>query len=245
VVDSALPSDFEEIKDRADALKLLREGAKTLASVMIWIKEQSLVLHSHITVFSDSTGTFYCMSPKGYVVEEFETALQQTGTSDCYFSVSLQRANIFFKSPYRLTDAAGLQFGWPERVFKVQRRKYLRFPLPDGHLLRVSIQDPLNPDARLSMKVIDLSAGGLAFLADDVDAPVFFQGLKLSQISLTVRGRPITVDAVVRHKRELKNHPRHKGWSIGVEFEGMKEADGQVLAAYVFEESRKFFSKYI
>jgi hypothetical protein len=242
---SEAPKEFEPVTDLAEALKMVKEGAKTLSSVMIWTKNQEQVINSHMGVYSDAGQCFYCFKPKEINPAQFMDALAKSGEKECFFSVSLLRANIFFKAQFMGFDAAGLQFKLPTKVYKVQRRKDLRFPVPDGMLIKVDFKDPLDPETVLSKKILDISASGLAFLVLDDEAPVFVPGLTLNELSFTVRNKKITIPAEIRHAKKLGADARSKGFSIGVFFKDIRPGDAQHIAAFVFEESRKYFSRFI
>ena len=243
------PREFQPVDDPNEALKLVREGAKTLSSAMIWTKNQEHVINTHMAVYSDAAKCFYCWIPKDFDAKQFMSHMSETrkktGEEECFFSVSLLRANIFFKAKFLGLDSAGLQFKIPSKVYKVQRRKDLRFPVPDGLIIRVEFDDPLDPGNRLTKKIIDISASGLAFLVSEEEAPVYPQGLTLKNVSFTIRNRKITVNAEIRHSRKLRPEGRLKGNAIGILFKEIRPGDSQHVAGFVFEESRKYFSRFI
>ena len=239
------PREFEPVEDIAEALKLVREGAKTLSSAMIWTKDQAQVINSHISVYSDAGHCFYCWTPKDFDPHQFMDEMAKSGESECYFSISLLRANIFFKTRFVGFDSAGLQFKLPTKVFNVQRRKNLRFPIPDGYTIKADYADPLSPETVLTKKILDMSAGGISFLIQENEVPIYPAELILKDLSFTVRGKKITVSAEVRHAKKLPEGSRFQGFAVGVMFKEIRAADSQHIAGFVFEESRKYFSRFI
>jgi hypothetical protein len=239
------PKEFEPIEDLNEALKLVKEGAKTLSTAMVWTKDQEHVINTHVSVYSEAGSCFYCWVPKGFDPKKFMDDLAKMSENECFFSISLQRANIFFKTRFIGFDSAGLQFKLPSKVYKVQRRKDLRFPVPDGIAIKVEYKDPLAPDTRISKKVLDISASGLAFLIPEAEAPLYPSGLTLQDFSFSIRNKKITVSVEIRHARKLGPDSRAKGFAVGVLFKDIRPGDGQHIAGYVFEESRKYFSRFI
>jgi c-di-GMP-binding flagellar brake protein YcgR len=243
------PREFEPVTSASEALGLVREGAKTLSSATLWTKNQERVVNTHLSVYSESTDSFYCWTPKDLdpkiFMDEIAKIAHKGGETDIFFSVSLQRANIFFKTKFMDFDQAGLRFKLPTKVYKVQRRKELRFPIPDSISLKVEFNDPLSPGSRSSRKVGDISAGGMSFLINEDELPMFPTGLKLEDFSFTIRSRKITVAAEIRHSRKIPgiNHARNA--IVGVLFKDIRPGDSQHIAGYVFEESRKYFSRFI
>jgi hypothetical protein len=240
-----IPRDFELVPDPAEALRLVKEGAKTLSSAMIWTKDQEHVINSHMSVFSDAGHCFYCWVPKGFDTRQFMDDLAAMKQKECFFSVSLLRANIFFKAAFLGFDHAGMQFKFPSKVYKVQRRKDLRFPVPDSITIKVEFTDPLAPEVMITKKVVDISAGGLAFLINEDEAAIYPSGLTLENFTFSIRNKTLRIKAEIRHSKKYRGEGRATGVAVGVIFKDIRPGDSQHIAGFVFEESRKYFSRFI
>ena len=83
----------------------------------------------------------------------------------------------------------------------------------------------------MTKKVIDISATGMAFLATELEATIFQPGVRLKNLSFTLRGRKITVSADVRHARPFRARSSN--------------ASGAKVGSYVFEETRRFYTKFL
>jgi c-di-GMP-binding flagellar brake protein YcgR len=77
------------------------------------------------------------------------------------------------------------------------------------------------------------------------DQALFTAGLSLSDFTFAIKGRKITCDAEIRHVRKLPEDAAQSGLRIGLLFQKLRPGDQQHIASYVFEETRKYFSKYI
>jgi hypothetical protein len=235
--------NFELVEDSAEADRFLREAGKTFSSVMLWTKDQEEVVNSRISLYSDSTGNFYVAAPKGFDARKFMDDLATRENQDVFFSISLVRANLFFKTRLVGVGTAGMQFAKPDRLYKVQRRRDLRFRIPDGMALPMEHQDPLFPESLLKRKVIDISAGGLGFLIPYDEEPVYPVGLLLKGLRFTLNGRAFSLDAEIRHVQVLPAEGRFQGVKVGVRFKDIRQADNQWIASYVFDQSRRYFTK--
>ncbi|OFZ78734.1 MAG: hypothetical protein A2583_08300 [Bdellovibrionales bacterium RIFOXYD1_FULL_53_11] len=244
----SLPRQFEPV-GKEEAAGLLRESARTFASAMLWTKDQTQLLNTHITLYSDVEKLFYVWVPKSYDPHLLMDDLAKHCERDCYFSISLSRANIFFRAGFAGADEGGIKFNFPEKIFKVQRRKDFRFMIPPGHVLRLEFEDPLTPTTKLSKKLLDISAGGAALLVDDAESPLFTPEAVIKNVIFILNGHKISCSAEVRYVKkrppELCRHGCRNCWKIGVRFVNILPGDAQKIAAYVFEESRKFFSKFL
>jgi hypothetical protein len=242
------PREFQPVETVEEGLKLLKEGVKTLSSAMIWTKDQGEVISSHLSVFSDSTNSFYCWIPKSLDAKKFVDEVATLPTKDCFFSVSLLKANIFFRAELMGFDSAGLHFKFPFKIFKVQRRGDVRLPIPAHMTMKVEFKDPLFPEKTTVKKVIDLSATGMAFIVLDEDAVLFPKGRTLNDFSFSVRNKKFTIRAEISNVRKLRSPTGEMtaaGYAVGVKFLELRPGEHQHIAGYVFEESRKYFSKFL
>lgn len=243
------PREFEPIQEPQEISQYLKEATKTFASALMWIAQQENGIQTQLALFSEVDQVLYVWVPKELNIQRFLGELLNKTPPECLFSISLTRANIFFKATYLGYDNAGFKFKIPEIIYKVQRRKNLRFPIPDGHILWVEFQDPLFPEKRMKKKVLDISAGGLSFLILEDEIEVFGVDLILNDMQFQIKGRPILCQGEIRHSKPLSEEAMRdskKRWiKIGVYYRQMNVSDSEFIAAYVFDESRKYFSKFI
>ncbi len=212
---------------------------------MVWTKEQKHVINTQLSVLHEEEKILYVSIPAETAPKEFLAQLEALGSHDCFFSVSLTRANIFFKAKCIDYDDGGFRFEMPVAIFKVQRRKDMRLLIPFGRTIRVELQDPTFPEQKLSKKIFDISSGGLSFIASDSEAPLFPSGALLKGMFFSIGSRKINVDGEVRHLRAQAADSANPGHKVGVLFTRISPGDAQWIAAFVFEESRKILSNFM
>ncbi len=237
-------ADFHLVEDPKEAISLLKEATTTISSTMLWTKNQEKVVETHLSLISEVDRILYTWIPPDLGQKDFVEQLAKSGTKDCYFSVSAPKANLFFKATFLGIDEAGFKYSFPEKVFKVQRRKDFRFQIPVGHVLRAEFDDPLGTE-KLRPKILDISAGGISLIVSDAEEVIFSMGMVIKDVVFTVKNRKITVDCEVRHKRAMPESSRQVGHKIGLQYVGIKSGDAQHIAGYVNEESRKYLSRFI
>lgn len=244
--DGKKPRELVEITNLQEALSTLKQGAKFFSNAMFWTKGQEAVYHSHLSLFSEVDRVFYVSVPaKDFESQSFKDALSKQKSYDLYFSVSLTHANIFFRARYIGYDAGGLKFELPEKIFKVQRRKDVRFTIRDGHLLKIKFKDPIFPETEVEKKAFDISAGGLSIIVSPEEEVLFQPGLTLKGLRFTIQNRSIECEGEVRHSLPLPKSNRPPGVKVGILFRSIRAGDAQHIATYIFEESRKYYSRFM
>ena len=239
-------SEFEPVETPGEAVRLLREASKGIASAMIWSKEQKYVVNTHVGVFQEVEKILYAAIPRDIDPRTFMQQLDDLGSRDCFFSLSLTRANLFFKATCLGYDDGGLRFRAPEQIFKVQRRKDMRFTIPEGYTLRVEIPNPINPAERVTKAIVDISSSGLAFVITPEEESVYRAGMILGSASVILKLRKLVADVEIKHVRAIPTgSSRHRGVKVGVLFTNLPADASAWISAYVFEESRKFISRFI
>jgi len=238
-----LANDFELIEDLAESERVLLESSKGFCSTMVWTKEKENVLKTHVTLYNPKEKLLYIWIPKGMDMDAFMRDVEQAGR-EAYFSISLAWANIFFRTKFLTTDVTGLCFARPERIYKIQRRKDLRFRIPDDQKTHVQVTHPSAPDQPLTRQIFDISASGLSFVISRVEEAAFTSGLILKGVAFQVGEKKIVVDGEVRHLRPIEGSV-NDALKVGVSFKNIKAGDAQKIASYVFEESRRFFLRIV
>ncbi len=237
--------EFQPVDDPQEQLSFLKEATLTASSAMIWTRNQGVVVQTQVRDVFSNERLLTCHIPKDFDPKTLAGELAQMGTKECYFSLSLLRANVFFRADFLGYDAQGFRFKWPEAIYKVQRRKFLRLPISGEVSMEASFEDPAIPSQLLRKRLFDLGAGGLGFFIAEREVPVFAPGLILKRLSFAVKGRIIETEAEIRYVRPGEGGLGDDRRKVGVQFVQMKEADSQVIAAYVFDESRKLFSRFL
>lgn len=243
--DSEASRAFTPVDSDEEGLTLIREGVKSFSATVIWTKEQETVVKTYLTAHLEDAREILAWIPKKLDIRAFEKHLIQIGDKTLFFSISLPRANVFFKAEYIGHEQGAFRFKYPDKIFKVQRRKSFRLPIPDGYIVFVEFDDALGGPFRSKKKVIDISAGGLSFIAGIEEEAFFKEGQMLRNLTVKVRNKEIKCTGQVRHARLLPISSRIQGVKVGIQFEHIRPGDAQHIAGYVFEESRKYFSKFM
>ncbi|MFO1330448.1 MAG: flagellar regulator YcgR PilZN domain-containing protein [Rubrivivax sp.] len=106
-------------------------------------------------------------------------------------------------------DRAALQAGWPDDLYRFQRRASYRVRPLERHAPSARLRHPAMPEAQFTLRVLDISIGGCALLLPD-DVPAIQPGS-------VVHGVHIELDAETRFTTALRI--LHAG-SVGAEVAG-------------------------
>ena len=228
---------FQAVDDPVEAKTFLKDAAKAVAPLMIWTKDQTHILNTHFLVLSEEEKIFYSAIPSDFDARKFADDLIQKKSADCFFSMSLPTASLFFTAKFLGTSSGGLKFQIPAKIFKVQRRANFRLPIPNGYVVKAEFKDPLFPERSFSKKAIDISVGGLSLAITEAEAEQFTLGQEIPNVEIFLKTRKFKCTAVVRYTAAL---PGGGGGKLGLQFLQINPADAQHIASYVMEESRKF-----
>lgn len=212
---------------------------------MIWTKDQGYVINTHLCGMNEEQASFYAWPPKDFDIKKFLDALAKASMADCFVNLALPRANVFFRAKYLGQEETGLRFAIPVQLFKVQRRRDVRFTIPEGYVLKATYEDPLFLEIQTTKKVVDLSASGCAIAVGMEEKEVYQNDMILNKFSFSIRGKQIECRAQIKHTRETSLPGNKPAIKVGLQFLDLKPSDSQVIAAYVFEESRKFYTRYM
>ncbi len=128
---------------------------------------------------------------------------------------------------------SALRIALPERVARIQRRRYYRVAMPEGTEVAIQIGDEVR-----SRALIDVSTSGAAFRAHAIDA-YLVPGTSIELVQFTMgAGRSLIAAA-----RVMQRAIRGPTWAteriVGVEFEAVAPRDRERLAIFISERERQ------
>ncbi len=225
------------------ALRLLREGARSQASAIAWTKDQQYTFHSNLSVLSENDQILYVAIPKDFDHLAFDISLESSNEMNCRFSVSLSRANIFFKAEYIGRDSGGLKFRVPPLVYQVQTRKHVRLSIPKSHILRATFTSPLDRKEYVTQKLIDISAGGAGVFIPAAEGAQYYAKQVLQNFKFVLDNKTIICKAEVRHINRVDEEDIGAGYKMGVCFQEIPDDQARTIATYVIEKTKAHFMK--
>jgi c-di-GMP-binding flagellar brake protein YcgR len=127
-------------------------------------------------------------------------------------------------------NASALQCALPDVLYRFQRRECFRVKTRDGALAH--LRHPAQPSLSLSLRVLDVSAGGCA-LALPAEAPPIAAGTLLSnvQLELDAEARFATTLNVLHVSGGF--HPQARGVRLGCSFETLDGAAQRALQRFI------------
>lgn len=236
-------NEFILIDDKSEIDQIFKEGSKFSKPTCFWDKDQNRVYNSILGAYLNSEKTFYIPPPKDADTEDLIKQSRIDQTFEYLFHLSLDRALFFFKSKIIGSDNAGIMFKQPEKIYKIQRRKDIRLPIPFGYTIKVSFKDPLNPNKTMIKNMCDISVGGLSFFIEDEETPLFPEGSILENVTFKIFTHLVKVKIEIKHKVVQNDESNHTTYKVGVAFVDLDAKDQNQISKYVTEESRKYFTK--
>jgi c-di-GMP-binding flagellar brake protein YcgR len=137
-------------------------------------------------------------------------------------------------------NASTLQANLPQALYRFQRREYFRVRTRDS--AQAQLQHPALPEMGLTLRVVDVSAGGCA-LALPADVPPLAAGIDIAGVRLDLD--PNTRLVVTLHIEHVSGgfHPGARGTRLGCSFKSLAGEAQRVLQQYIDASQRR--SKFL
>lgn len=235
---------FEPVESSAEAHRIIQDCARGTALSQLFTRKQKLVLTCRFVRINEQEREVGFRPDHTTEMKGFMEELASTKTSDCFANLVNDRVKVFFKSKIRGYRNGILFLEFPTDLFRVQRRQFLRYKIPLGHTLRVDISMPLSPDKVLHNKVLDISAGGLAFHVKANQKDDFISGMVIPGLRFTVNRRAIWCKAAIRHARPA-TVDGEEVLVIGALFQDLREEDREWISQYVREQTKHLLAKML
>jgi c-di-GMP-binding flagellar brake protein YcgR len=235
---------FEPVASASESRKILADCARSAAGAQLFTRKQALVLPCRLVRLDDSAREVG-FRPLAYEnLRPFLEELASTRSPDCFASLVNDRVRVLFRSPIKSVREGIVTLAMPDGIFRVQRREFLRFKIPSGHLVRIEVFPSESDSQPFRLKLVDISAGGLAFSFVERDSGYFSAGQELARIRLQLRKQTILCRGVIRHIRPALIDGE-KVFLAGVLFRDMLTADQRWISEYVNEQTRTLLRRML
>lgn len=236
---SALPVASTRVKDPAASRHLVEHSCESFAEIVIQLNGQTQKFSARLLDNYDYPNSFAASLPESTTPTELKNYLTQSKTSEVLIIVFLQGQFLLgIVSEIQKFSAKGIVFAWPERVLKIQRRREPRFSIPVGYDYSIETDPTSGKEAREKCKILDLSAGGVGFfVSSKIGIEKYPIGKRLNRVWLSIRGKKMMVDLMVRNHVKIKSHVHGAltGYKVGTEFVKITSDNQNALREFVFD----------
>jgi hypothetical protein len=238
-VGTAIVSDPLEIR------RLLSRASEghTLASLKL--RGNETVLKTHVLCADPKQGIHLEFDEKTGMLnpDSFESLTRESPERECMLLMYIEGRFIFGinAEPVEIRKDR-MVFAPPVKVFKIQRRKDVRFVIPSAYEFTVEIESLEQARTRVHKRLIDISESGLSFFVlSPREAALFRPGLVLSRCFVHIQNHSLPVMLKVRNRGKHERGAQGAGNKIGVEFEQISPDDRTYLGQFVYSHAQHLF----
>ena len=133
--------------------------------------------------------------------------------------------------------ASALQAGWPQCLYRFQRRASYRVRTQTHHAPMAEFRHPNLPDMRIALRVLDLSIGGCALMLPD--------NVPLVPVGVAIAGARLRLDADTRLDVSLQVHhlssiqPGPPGQRLGCSLSGLSGQATRTLQRHIDQTQKR------
>jgi c-di-GMP-binding flagellar brake protein YcgR len=226
---SAILTDPEQILD------ILGKAARQFSQVSIKIRGSDEQFASRLVDSKIAKTGIQVEFGSSLSSEAFKKELNRTKSRDCLLLIFA--SNRYILGVNVECDGIGynISFKLPEKVFRLQRRKAVRYIIPAGYDMLVEMPSLEHQGLRIQRKLLDLSEYGLAFLVVSRDEGAMFRKSSIiKNCKLRIRNHEVTMNLVVMNRIEHDRGKRGGGTKIGTEFSLITDEDLDLVTHFVY-----------
>ncbi|MCM0606803.1 MAG: PilZ domain-containing protein [Xanthomonadaceae bacterium] len=228
-------ANYKPIDNPAELKRIYREISRTKPSAHFQFTKIPDFHPCRVTYWSEEEGFFLVQYVGKEASEKISamSSLAQFKGDQAFFNSFLLTSQILFKAQFVETDLKqGMKFSFPEKFYKIQRRKHTRVPLTE-FVPAQAVLTLINPTDMQSLKitrrVIDLSMGGCAVRLEKDDAALVKKYNKLQMVNIQLGGLSLTNPGVIRNVT---------GTKIGIEMDLKNQIQQKKFAAFLLQQLR-------
>ena len=228
-------NNYKEVDNQKELSRYFREIEKTKPSAQFQFYKPPDFHQCMITYWAQKEGYFFVqyIGPERSERISSSNALSAHIDEYGFFNIFLFTSQVIFKAKLmKIDQVKGLQFSFPEKFYKVQRRKHLRVPLPENAKAE-AVLTLINQEGKAAIKItrqiLDLSIGGLAVKLLKEDAEVIKAHPRLHMIDINVGDITMTNPGVIRNQTPVK---------LGIEMDLTNQIQQKKFAAFLVQQLR-------
>jgi hypothetical protein len=166
----------------------------------------------------------------------FNEAIGKSATKNCLLLIFVGRYLLGLMTEFEKSDSGSISFSFPKKIFKIQRRKNIRYNIPAGYDIFIDCES-LETHLRVKRKLLDLSEGGVAFLLEPSENPDTYKtGAVMRDCILTLRNQTLKLSVRVANQILVDLPKAGTGHKLGLEFIKISEENRNFLAAFIYSQ---------
>jgi hypothetical protein len=234
------------ITDELEIRRQLRRAAEARTVITLKVRGSDTVLRGRmIDVDPRSEGVQMMLDIPEVTAEDgstpdlLEKSFQEQNTRECMVLIHLQgRSIIGINAEPTEVEGRRVVFNYPSKVFKIQRRRSVRYKIPEAYEFTLEFQSP-ESGVRVKKRIIDISEHGVSFfILSPREAGFFRSGMIIKHCTIHVQHQNIEVMLKMVNATEYDRGEKGRGNKIGAAFEQIKPGDQSYLSQLVYSHTQ-------
>jgi c-di-GMP-binding flagellar brake protein YcgR len=227
-----LPAGAHAIEDMREIYELLGQATQQLCQVSVKIPNEAggedLQFISKLIDVAPAKGGLQVELPSGFP--------KKTKVKNCLLLIFTGRFLIGVQTEIERIGISTLVLRVPGKIFKLQRRRNVRYAVPGGYDITLDLESLEKRDTRVKRKVVDLSEGGIAFFVPTAkEAALYTVDAEFKDCHFKIRNQEVAVDLKIKNQISHE-HAKRDGHKVGAEFVKISEDDRNFLATFIYSQ---------
>lgn len=234
---------FSEIETK-DILDVLNNAITTRSKVHLWTEGRKYQYISRVSKVVESDANqhkaFTMMVPKD---PKFQIALDQNSIEEVFFSIQLPTDLIYGKAIVRKSNEVAFQFKVNIPLYKVQRRRAIRVPVPADMSSPVELVVEGFP--LITGTLLNISTGGIGLMVKDLSLEKDFVVGRKAEIKFQFGTLPVVAKVNLRYAIPIQGSLMSKRLKIGIQYDEIPQKTVDEIHIYVMQQSTRYLTQKI
>ena len=228
--------------DPEEILEILGKAAHQLSMVSVKVRGSAQQFASRLIDTKISKSGLQIELNKEFTSAAFKKEIERHKTKECLLLIFSGNRYILGLNVVCVGINYQITFDLPQKVYRLQRRKSVRYVVPAGYDMLIEMPSFEHPSLRIKRKLLDLSEHGLAFLVISRDEGALYRKNSiLKNCKLRIRNHEITLSLKVMNRIEHDRGKRGGGTKIGAEISSISADDLDLLTHFVYSQLAQMF----
>ncbi len=234
-------SGFVDVKNHQEKISYFNEASTYNQEVTIWTRNRSEIINT--TLFQISEEKYQIILTRSKSTQKVKELIREQNCDILFIKMDTNRGCLFFelRSPQLSPIEDSLVINIPQRMWKIDRRKYHRLNLKSHPPQFAQLRLKSRQESFANKRLLNISAGGACLNILKEEEAFFQKDDLIDDFSLFFNDEAIRCHASVKR---LIPSEKDGQLQMGIEFNNLSKKETQSINLFILEETFNFWERF-
>jgi c-di-GMP-binding flagellar brake protein YcgR len=235
---------FGDIEDPKKKASFMDESKDSKKPITVWTREREILVHAKLNEVDPDNNIYSISFGDDKDTKTLVGKIKNSELDVLFVKLDISRGSIFFdiRDPKLNEGTEQINVTIPERMWRVDRRRYHRLQFPKNVENTVAIKvEGYRDGEEIERRIVNLGAEGACLGVFQNEADFFKPGTFIENFHFGIKGQELDCCAQVVWVEQFEGD---SFLSVGIQFLGLDDDFIETINLFILEQTFEFWEKY-